>query len=259
MTLSPPEPAPARDRPQAPPYVDWWDWYVTKSGELHQGMHVLFNGPTQCGKTTLCRYLAALRDYVVVLGTKPKDPSLDEYVNEGYLRIDHWPTNPGEWRHVLRKGEELWRPGQVRLLLWPKIRTRTELRSWRHEYLACIEGIFVDGSWTLVADEGIWLGSREGLNLGTPLSDLAYGSASNRVSLYLLAQRPAGIPRIIWSSVAAAELFHSGVTNDIRELASLGTYPPRDVARALQSLEGHQFLDLPTRGRATWAISELRF
>jgi hypothetical protein len=75
--------------------------------------------------------------------------------------------------------------------------------------------------------------------------------------MYLLMQRPAGLPRIIWSSVMQAELFHMGITNDIRELASLGTYEPKDVATAVRRLTGHQFLDLPIRGGADWAISEV--
>lgn len=259
MNLSPPE---ARRGIETPPVVPWRDWYAEEYHQLEElmrkpggqeGAHLLFVGPTRSGKTVLCRYLARFRNYVVVLGTKPKDSSLDAYVAEGYYRIDHWPFT----RDDLRKGREVWAGGDVRFILWPKIRRREELRAFRATYARCLDDVFVQGNWTVVADEGIWLGSRKGLDLGDHLSDMAYGAASNGVSLYLLLQRPSGVPRIIWASVAEAEIFHGGVTNDVRELASLGTYSPRDVALAIQRLRGHEFLSLPTRGRAEWSISEV--
>ena len=84
---------------------------------------------------------------------------------------------------------------------------------------------------------------------------MAFGAASNKVSLYLCLQRPSGLSRVTWSSVSDAMVFHLGVTNDIRELASLGTYDPKEAAAAIKSLQGHAFLDLPCRGGATWSIS----
>jgi hypothetical protein len=251
-------------RREVPPVVGWWDWYVPKVDEIYRrmhprgpaeqhGMHFLFVGPTQSGKTLLCRFLVELRDFVVTLGTKPKDPSLDDYIADGFLRIDHWPPTKAD----VRKGEERWPAGKRWFLVWPKIVRREDLRRFRPLFKATIEDVFAEGMWTLVADEGLWLGSRDGLALGQELSDLAYGSASNGVSMYLLMQRPSGLPRITWSSVMAAELFHMGITSDIRELASLGTYEPADVARAIRALRGYQFLDLPIRSGADWAVSQV--
>jgi hypothetical protein len=54
-----------------------------------------------------------------------------------------------------------------------------------------------------------------------------------------------------------ALIFHSGGVNDLRQLASLGVYPPGDVVSAISTLEGHQFLDLPCRGGAAWSVSEV--
>lgn len=119
-----------------------------------------------------------------------------------------------------------------------------------------MDHVFISGRWTIVADEGLWLSSRSGLNLGAELGDIAYGSASNKVTLLLLLQRPAGVPRVAWSSVSDACLFHLGVTNDVRELASLGTVDPTDAKRAVQRLQGRQFLYLPCRGGREWSVSE---
>jgi hypothetical protein len=261
MSLSQPE---VNARGLVPPIVPWSVWYPETAGELwvnmhpdspdeQHGFHILFVGPSQSGKTTLCMYIALLRDYVVVLGTKPKDSSLDRYIANGFLRIDHWPPTKAD----IRKGEEYWPEGKRWYIVWPKIERYEDLWAHRPLFSRLLGTLFSEGNWTFVADEGLWLGGKEGLRLGPELSAHAYGSASNGVSMYLLMQRPAGLPRIIWANVMQAEIFHAGVTADIRELASLGTYEAKDVQLAIRRLRGHQFLDLPIRGGAEWAISEV--
>jgi energy-coupling factor transporter ATP-binding protein EcfA2 len=232
-----------------PPVVAWEPWIAQHAAESKQGQHKLFVGPTQSGKTTLARIMLRLRPYVVVLGTKPRDESLDKYVAEGYRRISQWPPKPKEL--------EPNRDGQVKLLLWPEIRQYTDLRKYREEYRRCLGDIFTDGGWALGCDEGLWVASRKGLGLDSELADIAYGAASNKVSLHLCIQRPAGLSRVTWSSVSDAYVFHCGVTNDVRELASLGTYSPQDAGAAIRQLQGHQFLRLPCRGGATWQVSEV--
>jgi hypothetical protein len=244
-------PTPTRPRGERPQVIPWGAWYAHRARLPGQGRHILFDGPTQSGKTLLARYMARLRDFVVVLGTKPVDPSLDAYVDEGYTRIDHWPPTPGDFR---RGG---WSADEARFILWPRITKREQLRAYAHVYAACLDDIFIQGRWTIVCDEGLWLSSRSGLNLGQQLGDIAYGGASNKVSLYLCIQRPAGIPRITWQSCADAFIFKTGVTNDLRELASLGTYDPKPVAEAIKHLGRFQFLDLPCRGGAIWSVSRV--
>ena len=78
--------------------MGWLDWYARQRAQYRQGQHILVSGPTDSGKTVLAFWIAQLRQYVVVLGTKPRDPSLDRYVEAGYLRIDHWPPTPSDKR-----------------------------------------------------------------------------------------------------------------------------------------------------------------
>ena len=250
---------------EVPPVVPWLTWYGQKAHQLRQGMHVLFVGPTQSGKTLLCRKIARLRRSVVVLGTKPVDPSLDAYVAEGYVRIDHWPPTPRDFR----RGRDIWPDDtDARFIIWPRMSKREDLRKYRHVYAKCLDEIFIEGRWAIVADEGLWLASPKGLDLGQELSDVAYGTASNLVSLYLCVQRPANVPPVTWTSVSEAEIFHMGRTDDVRELASLGTLPPKAAIEAVRVLGNqqyqasnglgiHPFLSLPTRGGATWAVSEV--
>ena len=236
--------------PSTPKVLDWSQWLERRRRVPGQGRHVLFVGPTQSGKTVLARKLAELRSFVIVFGTKAHDSSLDAYLADGYRRIYEWPPKPKELRPDAS--------GAVRLILWPKIVKREDLRRHRDHYARCLEDAFLEGHWTIVADEGLYLASRKGLNLDQELADVAYGAASNKVSLYLCLQRPSGLSRVTWSSVSDAMVFHLGVTNDIRELASLGTYDPREAAAAIKNLRGHQFLELPCRGGAEWSVSEVR-
>lgn len=255
-------------RPQldVPPVTGWTQWYrefanhererrnKQRADTGHEsGAHILFDGPTQSGKTLLARYIARLRSFVVVFGTKAIDPSLDDYLNEGYTRIKQWPPTNKEWK------DGGWGPKEARFILWPEIKDPKDLRSAKHrdQYAKCLQDAFINGGWTVVIDEGLWLCQRDGLNLGGQLSSLAYGGASAGASMYVLLQRPAGVPRTVWQSCADVMQFHAGVTNDVRELASLGTYNPKAVGNAIQGLQGHSFLHLPCRGGATWNVSEV--
>jgi hypothetical protein len=244
---------------EVPEILPWRTWWNKKATEVDQGQHVLFVGPTQSGKTLLCRIMCRRRRPVVVFGTKPVDPSLVAYVKEGYVRIDHWPPTNADYR----RGRDVWEDGDVRFILWPDIKKRADLRRFAPVYAAAMDDIFITGHWTFVADEGLWIASPDGLGLGRQLGDMAYGTASNKVSMYLCVQRPSGIPPITWTSVTWAMVFKIGKTDDVRELASLGNYDPKDAIAAVKTLNpkdrenSHQFLDLPCRGGATWSISEV--
>lgn len=234
---------------EKPPIVEWGPWYQGIARTTKQGQHKLFVGPTQSGKTTLARIMLRQRSYVVVLGTKARDSSLEAYEDEGYRRITQWPPT--------KKQLEPESDGSVRLLLWPEMKEYRDLRRHRETFRHFLGDAFAKGGWSIGCDEGLWVASNKGLGLDAELAAIAFGGASNKVSLYLCIQRPAGLSRVSWSSVYDAFVFHCGITGDVRELASLGIYNPRDAAQAIQSLRGHQFLRLPCRGDATWQVTEV--
>lgn len=234
---------------EVPPVVDWNVFYPNFSVKWDQGQHCLFSGPTGLGKTLLCRTLVRRRQFVVVLGTKMADSEMEAYLEEGYKRIYDWPpmgknAKPDEY-------------GRVRLVLWPKIRNRVELRSCGPMFQRCLDQLLVDGGWTVVADESLWLSERKGLNCGDQLAAVAYTGRAMGVTLCALMQRPSGLPRNIWANAGHAFIFHSGVSTDLQELTSLSVYPPADTKKAIHALRGHQFLYLPTRAGADWAITQV--
>ena len=222
-----------------------------------EGVHRLFNGRTRSGKTTLNRIMLRMKKTVLVLGTKPNDPSLDDYVyKEGYVRIDHWPPTAKELKQ--RGPYE-----QVKLILWPKMKTYADLHKYQGVYRQAVRDIFVEGSWTLGVDEGLWVCSRKGLDLGEEISAIAYGGAGNGVSMHLVIQRPSGIPVITHESAHHLYQFRTGNTNDIRELASYTGKSTADFTAAVRGLnrgnpeQGHQFLYAPMVDGSNWEVSEV--
>jgi len=238
---------------------DWplilpWDQFALRERRNHEmGQHKLFVGPTQSGKTVLARVLARDARAVVVLGTKKRDSSLDAYVAEGYKRIYHWPPTANEIKEARTPSNS------IRFILWPEFDSLDSLNDDKvsEEFRKMFDSAYLEGYWTIVCDESLWLASRDGLDLGGTLVKMAYASASNNVSLYLCMQRPSGISRTTWSNVSDAYIFHMGVDNDLREMASLGTYDPKDVRQVIKALTGKYFLKLPVRAGTPWTISKV--
>lgn len=247
-----------------PRLLSWPAFEAERRSSVTQGMHQLFVGPTGTGKTVLCRVNVRDRLFTVVWGTKKRDPSLDAYIAEGYVRVDRWPpTHRLDWngKRFVRKPfdhrREAKRDGCSRLVLWPELNNRSDLRGHRDDFARCLDDAYRDGGWAIVIDEALWVARRSGLGLDNELADVAYGARSNNVTLYLCMQRPAGIERLTWSSASDAYIFKSGIVDDIRELATLGVDEPRDAVKVMQTqIRGHQFLHIPTRGQAKgWSIS----
>lgn len=221
-----------------------------------EGIHRLYVGRTRSGKTTLARIMSRMEKTSLVFGTKPNDPSLDDYINkEGYLRIESWPP----------KAKDLKVRGpydQVKLILWPRITAYGDLKRNRSHFANALHDIQTEGAWHIGIDEAFQVCRRGGLDLGEEVSEIAYGGAGNGISMSLIIQRPAGVPVIVHEQSHELYQFKSGNLNDIRSLASYAGTSPREFSDALRGLNegrtnGHQFLHAPMTDGTTWEISEV--
>ena len=134
----------------SPPQEISYEQFIERERlENAQGQHRLFVGPTQSGKTVLCRKVAALRRAVVVLGTKNKDSALDAYITEGYKRIYQWPPTKKEIDDATKPD------GSVRLILWPRFTSLHSLddAKIRGYFVKLFDQAYKEGYWTIVCDE----------------------------------------------------------------------------------------------------------
>ena len=258
-------------QPSSPPVVSWEAFINAQVAKKRraktsidpktkrvtvEGIHRLFVGRTRSGKTTLCRIMTRMEKTCLVFGTKPNDPSLDDYINkEGFLRIEQWPPTKKELR--VRGPYD-----QVKLILWPKMTAYGDLKKNRRHYQQALRDIQAEGAWSAVIDEGFQMCRKGGLDLGEEVSEIAYGGAGNGISQSIIIQRPAGVPVIVHEQSHELYQFKSGNINDIRSLASYAGTSPREFADALRRLnegrtEGHQFLHAPMTDGTTWEISEV--
>jgi hypothetical protein len=222
-----------------------------------EGIHRLYVGRTRSGKTTLARIMSRIEKASLVFGTKPNDPSLDDYINkEGYVRIMQWPPKKADLR-PRGKFE------QVKLLLWPQISAYGDLKRHRSHYQNALRDVMVEGSWHVGIDEAFQVCRKGGLDLGEEVSEIAYGGAGNGISMSLIIQRPSGVPVIVHEQSHELYEFRTGNVNDIRTLASYAGKSVRDFSDVLRSLnhgnpeKGHQFLHAPMTDGSSWEISEV--
>ena len=211
-----------------PQFLDGLTW--------RQGEPVSLVGPTGSGKTTLVLGLLPKREYVTVLGTKPKDPTLDRLErSDGYERIRTW----GDRRPLsdLDRGR--------RQVLWPEYREMVDVAKHPHVFREAIHGMFAQGSWCIVADETFWL--VETLGLGPELKQVWMQGRSLGLSLVAGTQRPAWVPLEMYSQATHVFFWRTSDARDLDRIGGLGAHDPKTIRAVVRNLRKHEALYVNTR------------
>ena len=214
-----------------------------------QGEHVLIAAPTGSGKTDLASQLVERRGYVADFITKTKDPIFDSPAYKTWRRITDWqpPKAPNGF--------------DTRVLLYPRqLETMAETRDNQREvFKRCLEDVFKRGGWTLIFDELHYLTDNGFLNLYDDIAILHHMGRSNNVTLVNLTQRPAWIPKIIYSSVTHAYIARTRDSADLKRLADLGGVDGKQIAKAVSELETkHDFLYINPMGDTDPVVVNIR-
>jgi hypothetical protein len=215
--------------------VPWPNLYSMLARTWEQSQHAIVMAPTGSGKTVLIQELMRLRSSVVFFGTKIRDDEYDRIVDKlRYRRIYTWP--PHRWQ-------------TDRVMLWPEAeRTiRETVAKQKDVFRNAFDGLFRKGKWTAVLDELHWM--TNDLGLYDEIASLHHQGRSSKLTFIDGFQRPAFVPRIVYSS--ATHVFAWG-TNDPKDLSSLGAItgiPVRQWQETMPHLGVHDFVYVNMRDR----------
>jgi hypothetical protein len=198
---------------------------------MRQGEHVTSIGPTGSGKTVLNRELLKLRDFVVVLGVKNRDPELyGGFEREGYRQVSKFnPTPPDS-------------ADEERVLYVPQ--TSKHGQEGRKERAArlrhALNDVYDAGSWAVYIDDVQYVADQ--LGLATELEELWMLGRSEGVTVVASSQEPVNIPLMAYGMATHLFLFKNPDLRRADRMAEL-TGVNRDIVRdTILRLPSHEFL-----------------
>jgi hypothetical protein len=200
---------------------------------------MLIAAPTKSGKTDMLGELAKVRTdvggHVVMLITKTKDDTLKNPQFKLWDRHTDWP--PGKYDDLV--------------FLWPKMQATPEenLLEHRRVFTRALDDIFLKGKRTVMLDELHYLSDPHFANLSSKIAIMHHQGRSGGITVVSATQRPAWVPKIIYSSVTHVYIARTRDTADLKRLSDLGGIDAKAVANAVANLPSrHHFLYLNPLG-----------
>jgi hypothetical protein len=214
--------------------------------EWQLGEHVSIIGPTGTGKSHLGRQLLVRRDYVVTLGTKRRDDTLDAYMrHDGFTRVQSWP--PKRPVSDLLRGVRREPGWENRVVLWPSYTgdvaaTRERMRT---EFSKCFSDVLFNGNRCVDVDEMYYLCAI--LGLSDYAEEIWTQGRSSGISLLAKTQRPAWVPLFMYDQPAHLFFFADNDETNLRRVGGLGGLSSRVVRETVAGLPKHTCLYVDTR------------
>jgi len=225
------------------------DWFLTA---YRQDEHVSLLGPNGVGKTTLAAEILEARECVIVLATKPEDPIVERFLELKYKVQERLDIPSVEDREGKRRPH----PAYRRIVLWPReeriegserYRSTGQMKAYqRARILQAFEYARRSRRWTIFSDDAMYL--VEDLQLGDELKWFWRQGRSAGLGLVAAAQRPAWVPRDMYSAPQHLFLWQTNDRNDLERLADIGGGLDRRMLEQIVSeLPRHEFLYLRPR------------
>lgn len=226
----------------AAPFVPW-DEFLARL-VWRQGEHLSVVGPTGTGKSTLVNALLPVREnhgaHVLVLGTKPRDRTLDKLQRRGYTRVRDWPPSLPWWQRRDPDWERL-------LMLWPTFRHKDDLAAMAAIFDDALSDVFREGGRVVVADEVYFLIKKLGLE--DWLSILWTQGRSIGITVVGGTQRPAHVPLFMYDQAVHLFLFSDNDERNLQRVGGLGGLSADLIRGIVAALPHHEVLYVNTRTR----------
>lgn len=211
----------------------YWEEFITEHFVWQRSEHVGLVGPTGGGKTTMLFNLYPLHPYTVAFGTKPRDETMDAFVNgAGFLRLENWRSlDPRDY---------------PRRVIWPRVQDlKTMVPLQRDVFSHAFNAIYREGNWDLIIDEGYYID--EVLKLGAMLRLFYTQARSNNISLLLATQRPAWVPVEVYDQSTHLFFWRDNDARNLKRLREVSLIHSEAIREIVPNLELHQVLYLNTR------------
>ena len=210
-----------------------------------QGDHVLIAAPTKSGKTTLASSLIERRSHAITFATKPRDTTLDREYKD-WTTVSH-PREVKAWMNRI-------------IVKAPEGKTIRETRdNQRRTFPLFFDFVYRDGGWCVYIDETLYMADPKFGGVGAEIEMMHYHGRSNGISMVTGFQRPAWVPKIIYSSAAHAYIAKTRDSGDLKRLADLGNVAPKELALEVAALPTRfDFVYTPSLGEGTSGIINTR-
>lgn len=216
------------------PWTEWWPSFQRRYRATRENaQHVTILGPTGTGKSTLAMQVASLRPYVGVLCAKPRDRHMERMLKAGgYRRVDVLPESGA---------------GVKRVFIWPPNRGERDWPKMKSAYLSAFDHAYEVGVWHLLIDEAHFMA--ESLGMYRRIKGAYQMGRSNGHGIILAAQRPAWLPRDIYSSADHLLVFGTNDSADLKSISGLNGVNDRTVRDIVAGLdrESRTFLHVDTK------------
>lgn len=206
------------------PEVPWAEWWATFSRDFKatrdDAQHVTILGPNGTGKSTLAMTIARRRPYVGVLAAKPRDKHMKAMLREGgYMKVPRLPESGA---------------GRRKVVIWPRNRGQRDYPAMRTAFADAFEAAYEVGVWHLLVDEAHFIAQTLGLH--SHIRGAYQMGRSNGHGIILAAQRPAWLPRDIYSGATHLMMFGTNDSADLKSISGLNGVNDRTVRDTVSSL-----------------------
>jgi hypothetical protein len=197
-----------------------------------EGEHIGLIGPTGQGKTTLLLQLLPLKRYVAVAATKPRDPIMNNLITRhGYLKLERW--------------RDLSPQDHPKRIIWPDASTIDSEQRQRVIFTDMLARVYREGNWVLAIDE-LWYFDQV-LMLRKPIQVILLQARSLGISLVGATQRPAWVPRELYTSATHLFFWRTNDETDLKSLSGIGFRSARLISEVVANLDQYETLYINTR------------